>query len=111
MLDGMAFWFMRLPRSVARWRCAGPLSLALLFFRSGTVSVAEASTSLRSSAALFRDWAAFSAAPWGAEGNGFTVTFLRPGSPPADDDALAGSFGFEGRISHKAKKEASALES
>ena len=111
MLDGMAFWFMRLPRSVARWRCVVPLSLALRFFRSGTSSVAEASLSLRSPAALFRDSAAFLAVPWGAEGNGFTVTFLRTGSPPADDDALAGSFGFEGKSSHMAMKEASALES
>ena len=111
MLDGMAFWLMRPPRFVARGRGAGLPPLVPLFFRSGTDSVAEASTSLRSPAALFRDWAAFAAAPGGAEGKAFIVTFLRTGSPPADDDALAGSFGFEGRISHKAKKEASALES
>ena len=107
----MAFWLTRLPRSVALGRGAGLLPFVPRFFRSGAAPVAEASTSLRSPAALFRDLAAFSAALGGEGGEAFNVTLPRTGSPPADDEALAGSFGFVGRISHKAKKEASAFES
>ena len=91
----MAFLLMRTLRWVLRGLGAGASFVVSLLFRSRAFSVPEASTSLRSPAALFRDLVAFAAGPVEVKEErtgsppalGLIMTFLRTGSPPADEDA------------------------